>query len=233
MGEFNALNVKDNLNIATKKIRCAEYIASLYAMKLSGGIYRISDKGKRADIKTIKKSIITSPMFLLGEISKCQLVNYRNVVSDIDSMVALKFTYKGVSGIGEKGSNAIPSVYRLVDHSNLGRVDPDSSSATDPGITGTICPLVELTEDMHFSEFTEPNSWEKGFRKTMDNYKALVGIKEAVILRESLGMESDTTKEEAQEAIDTAKKLLRPVINHSEEVIEGVPLEQGGKIYYG
>lgn len=235
MGEFNALNIKDNLNISTKKIRCAEYIASLYAMKLSTGIYRISDKGKRADIKTIRKSIITSPMYLLGEITKCQLVNYRNVVSDIDSLVALKFTYKGVSGIGEKGSNAIPSVYRLVDYSNLGRVDPDSSSATDPGITGTICPLVELTEDMHFTEFKEPNSWETGFKKTMDAYKSLVGLKEVFVMKEQLGIDTgDVVKEEVEESIEVTKKLMNPIIYHKkDDLIHGLPLEAGGTIYYG
>lgn len=171
MYEFAALRQKSNLNIATKKVRWAEYIAALYAAKLANGIYRISDKGDRADINTIKKALKTPPLYLINAIAKCQLVNYKNSVNDLDSIFALKYTYKGVSGIGEK-SNAISQAYRSIDPSHLGRVDIDSSSNSDPGVSGTICPFVQL-HDGHFSEYTEPNSWEKELSKLMDAYRAM------------------------------------------------------------
>ena len=101
MYEFNSLRQKDNLNIATKKVRWAEYLASLYASKLAVGIYRISDKADKADLNTIRKAIQVPPMHLINAITKCQLVNYKNCVNDLDALIALKYTYKGVSGIGE------------------------------------------------------------------------------------------------------------------------------------
>lgn len=173
MYEFNALRQKDNLDISTKKVRWAEYIASLYASKLANGIYRISDKGDKADLSTIRKAIKISPMYLINAVSssKCQLVNYKSCVNDLDSIIALKYTYKGVSGIGEK-SNAISSAYRSIHPSHLGRVDIDSSSNSDPGISGTICPLTSL-HDWHFDEYQEPNSWEVELAKVMDAYKAI------------------------------------------------------------
>ena len=40
---FNKLYMKDNLDVSIKRIRFEDYIAALYATKLSPGIYRISD----------------------------------------------------------------------------------------------------------------------------------------------------------------------------------------------
>ena len=134
MYEFNALRQKDNLDISTKKIRYAEYIASYYATKLATGIYRISDKGERADLNTMRKALQIPPMYLINAITKCQLVNYKNIVNDLDAIIALKYTYKGISGIGEK-ANAISNAYRSIHPSHLGRVDIDTSSNSDPGVT--------------------------------------------------------------------------------------------------
>ena len=110
-------------------------------------------------------------MHLINAISKCQLVNYKSCVNDLDSIIALKYTYKGISGIGEK-SNAISYAYRSIHPSHLGRVDIDSSSNSDPGVSGTICPLASL-HDGHFDEYAEPNSWEGDLAKVMDAYKAI------------------------------------------------------------
>ena len=54
--EFPSLMAKDNLDVTTKRIRFSEYIASLYAMKLSKGIYRISDtRKKNINLDSIKE----------------------------------------------------------------------------------------------------------------------------------------------------------------------------------
>lgn len=232
MGEFSNLKIKNNLDISTKRIRCAEYIASLYAMKLSTGIYRVSDQGKKANLVSIRKAIMTRPTELLGSISKCQLVNYRNMVNDTDSLTALKYTYKGIAGIGEKGNNSVPSIYRSVDLSHLGRVDPDSSSATDPGITGTLCPLGTL-HDMSFSEFEEPNSWDVGFAKIMTDYKALVGLKEVLYFKKQLNMDTDNQSDQVEDSVEIVKKLIKPLYKaESNVVVNGIKLEEGGMIYY-
>lgn len=101
MYEFNALRQKDNLDISTKKVRYAEYLASFYATKLFLAICRISDNAERADLNTMRKALQIPPMYLINAITKCQLVNYKNCVNDLDSLIALKYTYKGISGIGE------------------------------------------------------------------------------------------------------------------------------------
>jgi len=210
--EFSNLKTKDNLDISIKKIRCSEYIASLYAMKISKGIYRVSDMAKKASKDNIRRAISTVPMYLLGAITKCKLVNYVNMVNDIDALTALKFTYKGISGLGESNNSSIPDIYRTLNISHLGRIDPDSSSATDPGVTGTICPLTTIYNGS-FSDFQEPNYWEKEFSEIMNNYKAATGRKEAIIFKKEILKQEISSDDEIllEECTATMEELLKPI----------------------
>ena len=210
--EFSNLKTKDNLDISIKKIRCSEYIASLYAMKISKGIYRVSDMAKKASKDSIRRAISTVPMYLLGAITKCKLVNYVNMVNDIDALTALKFTYKGISGLGESNNSSIPDIYRTLNISHLGRIDPDSSSATDPGVTGTICPLTTIYNGS-FSDFQEPNYWEKEFSEIMNNYKAATGRKEAIIFKKEILKQEISSDDEIllEECTATMEELLKPI----------------------
>lgn len=217
MYEFNALRQKDNMDISTKKVRWAEYIASLYAAKLATGIYRISDKGDKADLDTIRKAIQVPPMYLINAITKCQLVNYKNSVNDIDALLKLKYTYKGVSGIGEK-SNAISSAYRSVHPSHLGRVDLDSSSNSDPGISGTIIPFVNL-HDGHFDEYQEPSTWFNDITKLRDAYRNSVSKVEMCRIVDDLDLKTTNTnkREVISEATSVASNLMR-FVNYGYEL---------------
>lgn len=231
IGEFSNLRKKDNTDISTKKIRYAEYIASLYAQKLSLNIYRVSDLGAKATIESIKKAIGIHPEYLLGSITKCKLINYKNSVNDLDSINALKFTYKGISGIGDKSSSTVPTQFKLVNVSHLGRVDLDSSSNSDPGMSGTLCPLVKLY-DMSFSEFEEPNFWEAELAKTIDNFKAMVGLKEALILRGGiLGEDNSKAIAEISYDIEANKRIINPLVYlDSTSKYCGFPLDASGTI---
>ena len=231
MYEFNALRQKDNLDITTKKVRWAEYLVSFYASKLAIGIYRISDKGNKADLGTIRKAIQIPPMYLINAITKCQLVNYKDCVNDLDSITALKYTYKGISGIGEK-SNAISSAYRSIHPSHLGRVDIDSSSNSDPGISGTICPLVTL-HDGHFDEYEEPSTWEVEVSKAMDAYRGMMAKKEMCrIVNDALSKQKDNTH--LNECIEINRKLMSiPIYACKEEQsIDGFDIFGDGLMWF-
>lgn len=231
MYEFNALRQKDNLDITTKKVRWAEYLVSFYASRLAIGIYRISDKGNKADLSTIRKAIQIPPMYLINAITRCQLVNYKDCVNDLDAITALKYTYKGISGIGEK-SNAISSAYRSIHPSHLGRVDIDSSSNSDPGISGTICPLVTL-HDGHFDEYEEPSTWEEEVSKAMDAYRGMVAKKEMCrIVNDSLSKQKDNTH--LDECIEVGRKLMSIPIYacKEEESIDGFDIFGDGLMWF-
>lgn len=232
MYEFTSLRQKDNLDISTKKVRYAEYIAALYAARLAMGIYRLSDKGDKADLITIKKAIQIPPMYLLNAITKCQLVSYKDCVNDLDSLTALKYTYKGVSGIGES-SNAISSAYRSIHPSHLGRVDIDSSSNSDPGISGTLCPLNNL-HDLHFIDFKETSVWETEVNKMIEKYKSMSNKIEICRLVKNNNLsikQKDNTI--LSECISVNKNLFKmpTMVKNTEEYINGYDLFGDGIVY--
>lgn len=231
MYEYNALRRKDNLDISTKKVRYAEYLASYYATKLAMGIYRISDKGDRADLTTIRKAIQIPPMYLINAITKCPLVNYKDCVNDLDSLIALKYTYKGISGIGES-SNAISGAYRSVHPSHLGRVDIDTSSNTDPGISGTICPLASLYDE-HFTKYEEPSSWQAQVNSVVDKYRSLKSKKTLYHLIDNInGKSIDDSM--LNEAIVVTRKLLELPVKSmmEEEYIDGIDIFGDGHMFW-
>lgn len=219
--EFNALRIKDNLDIGCKRIRFAEYIASLYAFKIARGIYRVSDMNKKATIMSIRKAIRTDPNYLLMAITKSNMVSYRNMVSDMDAMQALKYTYKGVSGLGEGSNQSIPDIYRSIHPSHIGRVDLDASSDGNPGITGTLCPYAP-NYDGFFQEYQEPNSWEQEFLLTMDEYKKAMNLKDALIFEEKiLGVDKSEEIGVANEVIASMQQIIKPKIYADQgEIVE-------------
>ena len=237
--EFNSLRIKDNIDISTKKVSYVDYVGALYGNKIAKGIFRISDKGDKADLKTIKSAIQIQPLYLVKAIvsSKCQLVNYNNCVNDVDSIIALKYTYKGISGIGEK-SNAIPKDYRTIHPSHLGRVDIDSSSNSDPGVSGTLCPL-STVHDSYFMDFEEPNTWESDVFKIMDQYRSMQSKVSLVRLINDTNLKPQTEQDIDKsriinQCISINKSLAEPSIRaiNSTEYIAGFDIFGDGLMYF-
>lgn len=169
--EFSNLRIKENTNVRTKRIRIAEYIAAIYATRLNKGIYGLSDMGNRVTLKKIKQRIYTPPMYLMGQVSTMSnLVSYRDMVNDLDSLTALKYTYKGISGLGEDGASIQP-VYRYVDPSHIGILDMDASTSSDPGMSGMLCPMAKLYgPEKSFSVYEEPNEWRGNYFPIEEKY---------------------------------------------------------------
>lgn len=213
--EFLPLRQKDNLDISTKRARMAdEYIDCIYAMKLSRAIYRISDKGKTVRYTDVFKAINIPADFVLTSINKSNLISYVDAVNDNDATSALEYTYKGISGLGDQGTgSAVPAIYRAVHPSHLGRVDLDSSSASDPGLSGTLCPMAEEF-DGSFSDYQEPNEWKDSYTNMLNEYHSLQGMTQAFELKKQLGLTYDYVKEDmVKETLETYQKMICPIID--------------------
>lgn len=209
--EYNNLRLKDNLDISVKRIRFAEYVASLYVMKIAKGIYRVADQNKRASIESITRAIKTDPMYLLKAIVLSKMISYRNMVSDMDSMQALKFTYKGVSGLGENGSKSIPDIYRSIQPSHIGRVDLDASSDGNPGITGTLNPFLEM-DNGFFSDYEEPHTWQDNYDQTVADYYKAKGMKEAVEFQQNLlGVDKSEELSLLNDITCNMQQIIKPI----------------------
>lgn len=246
IADFTLLKSKDNMNVRTKKIRLGEYIAAMYANRLSNAIYRISNYGKKVTIQSVKKAIYIKPDWLITEITKSQLVTFRNVVNDLDSFLPLKFTYKGISGVGDtngtNGSKSVPIQFRLLDISSLGVLDPDSSSPSDPGVSGSLIPFLQIAPNGYLSFEEETVSWDKEVTRLLDKYKQIKGLKEVIEFKKDIDPEITEDDlaicKQAQEMANNVIKKIGgfestyKILNKHLDAITGLPLEGSGLITY-
>lgn len=216
--EFSRLRQKNNLDISSKRMRLApEYCAALYALKLSNGMFSFSEEGANIQVSQIEKRIFTFPDYLLKAITKDRLINGRNNVNDMDAFNAIKWSFKGVSGLGETKDSSIPAGYKQVHPSHLGRIDLDSSSPNDPGMAGMLCPMTPLY-DNYFSDFSEPNIWREDVREMLTEYKRMKGMKEVFALQREIGITPDETIEGAiDETIQITEERIIPFVIHIDE----------------
>ena len=174
--EFSNLRQKENTDVTTKRIRIADYIAQVYATRLNYSLYNLADLGRRVTLYKIKQRLYTAPLYLLNQISGLSnLVEYRDMVNDNDATVALKYTYKGISGLGEDGSSVQP-IYKYVDPSHIGIIDLDSSSNSDPGRSGMLCPMTTI-HGRNFSIYEEAHDWSDRYRKLENKHYRKDAIK--------------------------------------------------------
>ena len=223
--EFYALKKKDNYDVSIKRIRFGQYVAATYIYKVAKGINRVSDQNNRITVDSIKKAIRTDPMYLLNAIAKSNLVTYRNMVSDMDALLALKYSLKGISGIGEEDSNSIPDSIRFVHPSHVGRIDLDSSSDNNPGITGMISPFAELDHG-YFSGKEEPDSWEERYQGIFEEYKRAEGLREIFDAKDKLlSIKEDPDKvKSAEEATVAMKQAVMLALS----AVDPNPINPGG-----
>ena len=71
--------------------------------------------------------------------------------------------------MGEDGSSIQP-MYRYIDPSHVGILDLDSSSVSDPGMSGMICPMTNIY-GTSFSEYEEPNTWKEQYGYLQTEWK--------------------------------------------------------------
>lgn len=225
--EYNNLRVKNNVNILTKKINCSEYIAAIYAAKLSRSIYRLSDNGRDVDLSKIRKTIITNPMYLITEMGRDQLINFCGMVTDMDSFLATKFTYKGESGI-----KTISNKYKLIHPSNLGILDPDASSPSDPGTSGSIVPMVHLHDGNYFSDFREPITWEKDYENSYGKYLESAGLTQVLDVQGKINADKEYYNQQMIKEAESIQRAYQALKNGEEVEYGGMPLEGSGRIQY-
>lgn len=215
--EFSELRKKNNLDVGTKRLRLAEYIAALYAFKLSKGMFSFSEEGDKIQISQIEKRIFTFPDYLLKAITRDRIMAAKNNVNDLDAFSALKWTFKGISGLGDSKDSAIPSGYKQVHPSQLGRIDIDSSSPNDPGMAGMLTPMAPIY-DNYFSDFTEPNTWRDEVRSMLAEYKKMIGYKQIFQLQKEIGIVPDESIEGAiDETIQRTEEFIIPFTIHVDD----------------
>ncbi len=120
---YNELRKKDNLDLANKRLRCNEYIASLLTRAFSERISRIIGYGRKVTIEQINDIFKFNGDIIIKQLHKSGLLRYDDNVNDMDMFSKLKFTIKGPNSLGNKSENTISVPYRGIHPSFIGRVD--------------------------------------------------------------------------------------------------------------
>jgi hypothetical protein len=108
----------------------------------------------------------------------------------------------------------------MVYPNQLGNVDIDTSSNSDPGMSGTICPYAQLYNGS-FSEFEEPNNWRESLNELYGIYMQNNNIIQAFPNRTDLI--------ETNSFISNIARMVQEVDLGE---IGGYPMEASGTIQY-
>lgn len=210
MYEFDALWNKDNYDMTYKKLKISSYIAGYYAAKLSYNLVKTTNSINSLTAEKLFKSLNIAHDYILDQLKRGNLVSYKNGVNDDDIFSVLKYTFKGVSGIGENKASAVPVKYRLANPSHIGKVDCDTSPAGDPGMTGLICPYAELAPGQYLAEFKEPCSWQDVQQSVIDSYRKIVSMNSIFRTKEEL-----TQVPQGVELLNSIEGAVKAAIEHT------------------
>jgi hypothetical protein len=215
MYEFEANMSKLNTDISIKRVRFGDMIAAIYALHLGNNINNISNLGTTITLKKLIQAVSINCNYLIDQLKSSNMVPYNNLVNDNDFFNATKFSFKGISGLGEKKTNNVSDSFRLVSPSHLGRLDRDTSSAGDPGMTGIICPYAELDENMYFDRFQEPNNWYKMLNEMHQAHaNAMNTINAFVRIQNETGVDQSANIALAQDGLQSVDSILGESYNN-------------------
>ena len=175
MRNYNSLKAKDNMDLKNKRIRMSEYLSGYVIRRIAPRVYKFNSIcSKDVTIQDVENLISMPQDFIIKTVqsSKKSLLRYDSSVNDQDLFTALKYTIKGLGAIGENSSNTVNIKYRGVHVSHLGRIDLNSSSNSDPGMSGIIVPFAKMygKNNTFFGNEDEPQEWDDNFRALYNNY---------------------------------------------------------------
>ena len=139
--DYKDLSRIDNMDLLTKRIRLAEYFIHPLLIRFSHNTYRLlnSQKVTLKNLKSIFSSI--HPDFVIQHLKTTDPIRYSSSVNQHDLFtVALRMTVRGPQSMGKQH---LATRFRGHHESYIGRIGLCTSSATDPGATGTLVPFAK------------------------------------------------------------------------------------------
>lgn len=160
---FNDIKKSNTSNLYNKRVRVSENVIAPIRVLTSQVLFALV-KENYLDydrVRQIFNPIVSNKNMLIKDILKNDLILYDNSANDslTNHFTSLRYTLAGNGGLNSK---RIPFKYRRIDPSYLGNLSLVSSSATNPGITGTIVPFakIHLNEKTSSFEFYRSNNEE-------------------------------------------------------------------------
>jgi hypothetical protein len=138
---FDTLSREDNQDLTNKRLRIYEYMLYPLRKYFSDHIYRVLNSQTRS--ANILQRIFSNlnPMYIIKQTVVNELLRYYNSTNEMNLYACLlKYTFRGPQSI----SKTVAVNQRDLHPSYAGRLSLVASSASDPGISGTLVPFVEV-----------------------------------------------------------------------------------------
>lgn len=141
MKNFDTLMNADSQDLINKRLRLHEYQLFPLRQFFSNQIYHVlnSPTRSRAVLERIFSNL--SPMFVIKQTVTNELLRYYNSTNEMNLYSSLlKYTFRGPQSI----SKTVTMQQRDLHPSYTGRLSLIASSSSDPGLSGTLTPFVEI-----------------------------------------------------------------------------------------
>lgn len=161
MVNYKEIRKSNTSNLYNKRVRVSENVVSPIRILTSQVLFSlIKENHLTLDrVRQIFNPIVSNKNMLIKDILRNDLILYDNSTNDsvASHFTALKYTLAGSGGLNSK---RIPFKYRRIDPSYIGNISLVSSSAINPGITGTVIPFakIHLNEKTSSFEFNKANN---------------------------------------------------------------------------
>lgn len=158
---FNTLKARNNMDMMNKRVRKNEYIVmSSLGKKVSENINKLIEKKSKSKMNTMDTLLelfnFPSDIILSGMKNLSDVVKSDDIVNDMSFLQELMYSSKGPNSLGETSSKMISAKYRYLHPSQLGILDLNVSSNSDPGMSGSFVPFVKLYDGFFFNPNPDP-----------------------------------------------------------------------------
>lgn len=158
---FDTLKSKNNMDMMTKRIRRNECIVmSSLGKKVAENINKLIEKKSKSKMNTMDTLLelfnFPSDIVMSGVKNNSDIVKSDDIVNDMSFLQDLAYSSKGPNSLGENSSKSIPARYRYLHPSQMGILDLNVSSNSDPGMSGSFTPFVKLYDGFFFNPNPDP-----------------------------------------------------------------------------
>ena len=180
---FDVLKARNNMDMMNKRVRRNEYIVmSSLGKKVAENINKLIEKKSKSKMNTMDTLLelfnFPSDIILSGTKNISDVVKSDDIVNDMSFLQDLAYSSKGPNSLGENSSKMISAKYRYLHPSQLGILDLNVSSNSDPGMSGSFVPFVKLYDRFYFNPEQEPCDAEynalKELHECLKGDKALI-----------------------------------------------------------
>lgn len=160
--EFDNLHIRDNTDINNKRVRRNEYIVkSSLGRKISENINKVipklSDSRQNSMDTLLEIFNFGSNIILNGMKNLNDLIKPDDIVNDLSFLQKLAYSTKGPEALGENSTKNVMLSIRDLHPSFIGKIDPNCSSNSDVGMSGSFVPYVEIYDRFYFTPEWEPS----------------------------------------------------------------------------